>query len=293
MRRLQRIDSGPATGGWGGSLSSFLLRAVLLGSTFGVSWVLSERVDILPDSLRHALSQSYSAVSSQLRTLSAGRLVWDPRRASAAELEQLPDVAGALEQGAPPLPSGAPEASPLSASVAGLYLATEPTSALLSPDDEAQVLGVIPLGAKLSVSERTRDGRWYRIAWQGSSAYTSARLLQPVNPPKLQRIDTLLAEADEFLRSAALDQARGRLELARAQLQDVMELPGAGKRVARLELLTGTVYLAVGLEREADQSLARALTADPALELDPDTSPRKLRRRVSRLRLGLESSALN
>jgi hypothetical protein len=272
-------------------LSSFLLRAVLLGSTFGVSWVLAERVDILPQALRHALSQSYTAVSSQLRTFASGRLVWDPPR-SGDELAALPDVAGALEAGAPPLPGEADEPDPAPA-VPGLYLAIEPTSALRGPREDAQVLGVIPLGAKLSVSERTSDGQWYRISWQGASAYTSARLLQPINPPELQRIDKLLAEADEFLRSAALDQARGRLELARVQLKEVMDVPGAGKRVARLELLMGTVYLAVGLEREADKSLAKALTADPTLELDPDTSPRKLRRRVSRLRLGLESSALN
>jgi hypothetical protein len=87
---------------------------------------------------------------------------------------------------------------------------------------------------------------------------------------------------------AAISEARFRdaltaAETARSALARLSSTSEVLERRARLEVMTGTAQLALGMDKEASTSLERALEADPDLTLDEQTPP-KVRRLLASVR---------
>ena len=113
----------------------------------------------------------------------------------------------------------------------------------------------------------------------------AARRAPPAAPSvDVSEIDARLAELEETLFQANFREA---LELAsklRDELGASRARPGVGPRVARLELLAGTAELALRRVRAANESFARALSAQPGLRPDPVTTSPRVRRAFDAVR---------
>ena len=101
-------------------------------------------------------------------------------------------------------------------------------------------------------------------------------------PPSLwpahERADALLARAERKLSAARFDEALELTEQARVLLAPIARTRRAQPRLAELEVSAGIVYVAMARREDAVACFRRALSADPALELDPAaTSPKILR----------------
>lgn len=121
-----------------------------------------------------------------------------------------------------------------------------------------------------------------------------APVAAPASPPaaaeqathdarEMQSVEELLLLAEEELRSAQFDEAFHSAKAAEWLLVGVDD-PGSAPQRARLEVVRATVHSAYGKEAEARSSFERALDANPALELDPASSPPKLRRLLEDVR---------
>lgn len=100
----------------------------------------------------------------------------------------------------------------------------------------------------------------------------------PAAPGALDQIDALLAMADEELSEARFERALHTslaVERLLGPAGDSESAEVAARRV-RMEVVRATAYTAVGHHQQVQQALARALDADPGLELDPDTISPKL-----------------
>jgi hypothetical protein len=91
-------------------------------------------------------------------------------------------------------------------------------------------------------------------------------------------IDASLARAEALIRAARFDDALGLLHKASAKLGGESDPLPVRERRSRIEVLTATVLVAFGREGAARARLERALAAKPDLELDPTSTPPKLRR---------------
>ena len=101
--------------------------------------------------------------------------------------------------------------------------------------------------------------------------------------PELHPIAELIETAEEELRAARFEEALHSAKAAERLLASI-DARSASTHRARLEVARATAQLAYGNEVEARRSLERALRADPRLELDPESTPRKLRRLFVRVR---------
>jgi len=89
---------------------------------------------------------------------------------------------------------------------------------------------------------------------------------------------------EEKVRTAQFEQALAKAPGLRARLS---RAPAGGTRtslIAQAEVLAATAALALGRSDDADASLRRALAADPALALDPSTTPPKVLRALAAAR---------
>ena len=89
-------------------------------------------------------------------------------------------------------------------------------------------------------------------------------------------LQELLAMAEEELRAARFDEAEHSAKAAERVLGVQSDNSASGAYRARLEVVRATVQSAFGDLDEAQRSLERALEANPDLELDPLSTPRKL-----------------
>jgi hypothetical protein len=93
---------------------------------------------------------------------------------------------------------------------------------------------------------------------------------------------------EERVRTAQFEQA---IATAPALRQRLANAPAGGTRtslIAQAEVLTATAELALGKSGAAEKSLRRALAVDPALALDPATTPPKVLRALESARGGAE-----
>jgi hypothetical protein len=91
----------------------------------------------------------------------------------------------------------------------------------------------------------------------------------------LARADRELAEIEDLVATAYFRTALSVAAATRGLLEGAGGAPAVRARRARLEVLAATAELALGRDGAARQRLARALRADPGLELDAArTSPR-------------------
>ena len=91
---------------------------------------------------------------------------------------------------------------------------------------------------------------------------------------------------EAHVRSAQFEQALAAAPALRKRLE---RAPAGGTRtslIAQSEVLVATAELALGRGDAADKSLRRALAADPALVLDPATTPPKVIRALESARGG-------
>lgn len=115
----------------------------------------------------------------------------------------------------------------------------------------------------------------------------------PRTPAPRQPARTAAPKSADF--DAALDSLAR--QVRRAQFEAALESAARGraaaktagasvapKRAAQLEVLAATAALALGRNDDAEQSLGRALDADPQLRLDPATTSPKVRRALDRAR---------
>jgi hypothetical protein len=97
-------------------------------------------------------------------------------------------------------------------------------------------------------------------------------------------LDRSLARAEQRIRAARFEEALGDLRAVRRRLAAGGNARELRARQVRLEVLTATAQVAYGDETAARASLERALRADPRLELDPRSTPPKLRRALEQAR---------
>lgn len=100
-------------------------------------------------------------------------------------------------------------------------------------------------------------------------------------------VDRHIEIAGEWLAQARFRAAVDRAALARAKLARLEPHPAVVRRRARIEMLTATAQIALGLQDDARASVERALRAEPDLELDPLLAPPKLRRLIESARAQL------
>ncbi len=99
------------------------------------------------------------------------------------------------------------------------------------------------------------------------------------------RVDDLLHKAEELARAAHFEEALDYAERARQLLREGSQASSSlRERRVRIEVVSATAQLALGDEAAARQSFARALAVNPALELDPVSTPPKLRRALENIR---------
>lgn len=104
--------------------------------------------------------------------------------------------------------------------------------------------------------------------------------------PVVPDLDAALDRAEQLLRDARFADARSELRRLRPRLA----AGGGREQRVRLEVLEATTLLAFGDEPAARTSLERALRADPQLELDARSTPRKVQRAFDAVRAGREAS---
>ena len=110
----------------------------------------------------------------------------------------------------------------------------------------------------------------------GSSAPATARD-DKARALNLARVDQELAEIDALLATAYFHTALVIVEPTRELLAGFGEHPRLGGRRARLEMMAATAEVALGRRDRAQQSMIRALRADPTLILDErEASPKLL-----------------
>ncbi len=102
--------------------------------------------------------------------------------------------------------------------------------------------------------------------------------------PDWKRLDTALDTAEARLRDADFETALASAERLRRDLGKTPPATGLGERKARAELVAATAEIALGREDAARRSFERALAANPALDLDPATTPPKVRRAFEAVR---------
>ncbi len=103
-------------------------------------------------------------------------------------------------------------------------------------------------------------------------------------PADLGPIDRALGEAESELNEARFERAVELTEQTRRELERRSTSPDLLTRRARLEVTAATAQLALGRTEDAADSLARALLADPELELDAERTPPKVRRLFQQVR---------
>jgi tetratricopeptide (TPR) repeat protein len=125
------------------------------------------------------------------------------------------------------------------------------------------------------------DARACAAAWALLCAAASIALAEPAPAPAGERSAersappaSAVAEIDALLRAARFEEAAARSDALREEL-------GSGEALllrAQLEVAAGTAYVALEREDAARECFRRALSAEPALDLDPAaTSPKVLR----------------
>ena len=122
----------------------------------------------------------------------------------------------------------------------------------------------------------------------GSSASVPARD-DEAGALRLARVDQELAEIDALLATAYFRTALVVVEPTRELLAGFGKHPRLGGRRARLEMMAATAEVALGRRDRAQQSMIRALRADPTLILDErEASPKVLELlREARRRTGI------
>ena len=103
-------------------------------------------------------------------------------------------------------------------------------------------------------------------------------------PADLGPIDRALSEAESELNQARFARAVELTEQTRRELEGRSDSPDLRERRARLEVIAATALVALGRSEDAGDSFARALRADPQLELDPSSTPPKIRRLFLQIR---------
>jgi len=105
-------------------------------------------------------------------------------------------------------------------------------------------------------------------------------------------LDGRLRAAEDLVRTARFQEAIGETDRARAALGrlEAGGVADAREQRVRLELLSGTAYLAVGRDDAATRSFERALAADPDLALDPARFSPKIVRRFEEIRTRVSSN---
>ncbi len=106
----------------------------------------------------------------------------------------------------------------------------------------------------------------------------------PKKPLDLGPIDRALSEAESELNQARFARAVELTEQTRRELEGRSDSPDLRDRRARLEVIAATALVALGRSEDAGESFARALRADPELELDPNSTPPKIRRLFQQIR---------
>lgn len=97
-------------------------------------------------------------------------------------------------------------------------------------------------------------------------------------------VDRALGEAENELNQARFARAIELTEQTRRELEGRSDSPDLRDRRARLEVIAATALIALGRSEDAGESFARALRADPELELDPSSTPPKIRRLFQQIR---------
>jgi hypothetical protein len=106
----------------------------------------------------------------------------------------------------------------------------------------------------------------------------------------LASIDVQLDEGEQRLRQAHFGAALEAAVRARRRLDRMRDGEDLRQRWVRLEVLSATAQLALGDERAARASLARAIEAQPDLVLDPMKTPPKVMRALELTRVSGEGS---
>jgi tetratricopeptide (TPR) repeat protein len=94
----------------------------------------------------------------------------------------------------------------------------------------------------------------------------------------LASVEEGVRAADTLLREARFEEALDRTERLRAELAGLAAGPEARRLRARTEVMAATAYVALDREDAARECFRRALAAEPALDLDPATTPPKVLR---------------
>jgi tetratricopeptide (TPR) repeat protein len=102
--------------------------------------------------------------------------------------------------------------------------------------------------------------------------------------PDFGAIDRALGEAESELNQARFARAVELTEQTRRDVEARGDSPDLRDRRARLEVIAATALVALGRSEDAADSFARALRADPELELDPERTPPKIRRLFQQVR---------
>ncbi len=129
-----------------------------------------------------------------------------------------------------------------------------------------------------------------RDAWEslgapigvGSDPTTASR--EARSQGEFRELRSAVGALEEQVRTAQFERAIAAAPALRSQLE---RAPRGGTRtslIAQAEVLVATAELALGRSDAADASLRRALTADPALALDPATTPPKVLRALAAAR---------
>ena len=109
-----------------------------------------------------------------------------------------------------------------------------------------------------------------------------ARAPQPA-APDTSAFDRALREVEDRVRGAQFEAALASADQGRTAAA-ALGANADPARTAQLEVLAATAALALGRAGDAQQSLARALDADPDLELDPSSTPPKVVRALAAAR---------
>jgi len=119
------------------------------------------------------------------------------------------------------------------------------------------------------------------------AARPTAAIKAPTPMPEptvdLTGVDALLREAQDVLIEARFRDVIDATDLLRTQLRSMGTSRGVMERRARIEIMAATAQIALGRAADAAQSFARALEADPELELSEATPP-KIRRMLEEVR---------
>jgi hypothetical protein len=127
-------------------------------------------------------------------------------------------------------------------------------------------------------------------AWEGLNAPIGLRTETPpreiAKQSEFRDLRGAVGALEEQVRTAQFERAIASAPGLRSRLS---RAPAGGTRaslIAQTEVLTATAQLALGRGEDADASLRRALAADPALALDPTSTPPKVVRALDAVRQG-------